>query len=278
MRLLPAIFIFALLFSGMPRAEAGPALDRVNKTNTLRCGYIEYSPALVRDMKTNTWSGFDYEIIKAVGERLELNVEYAATTGWGTVAADLNAGKFDAMCSLFWVHPNVGKFALFTRPAVFQPVFIISRANDARFNDKTNLNDSKLKMVALDGDNPFNIAKVDFPLAQTLALPTMTDFTQVLINVADGKADFTIADAATFGIYNKNNPGKLKISAPQHPIRVYPTGYVFGSGEEQLRDAFNAALDELILDGTIDRIFDQYDKYQNAYYRAVVPFKNPYTK
>lgn len=131
-------------------------------------------------------------------------------------------------------------------------------------------------MVAMDGDNPIHIAHSDFPKAQIMALPNMTDFSQVLVNVATGKADFTIVDAFTFGTYNKNNSGKLKIVSPDKPIRIYPVSYVFSAEDALFRDAFDAALSELILDGTIDRIMDKYDQFPNTYYRAVLPYKNPY--
>jgi ABC-type amino acid transport substrate-binding protein len=266
----------ALFFSG--ESYAASALTNVNKTNTIRCGYVEYVPALTKDMNTNQWSGFDYDIVQAVANRLQVKADYTTATGWATVVPDLNSKKFDMLCSGFWVHPNVGKFALFSRPAFYQPVFVVARIDDAQFSATTDLNTPDLKMVALDGDNPVAIAQSDFPKAQILTLPNMTDFSQVLVNVADKKADFTIVDAATFGAYDKNNAGKLKIVAPEKPVRVYPVSYVFGSQDSQFRDAFNAALDELILDGTIDKILDKYDTYPNAYYRATVPYRNPYQK
>lgn len=258
--------------------QAEPLLNRVNKTNTIRCGYVEYAPALVKDMKTNTWSGFDYDILKAIGDRLQLKVEHTTATGWATVVSDLHAGKFDMLCSGFWVHPNVGKFALFSRPILYQPVFVVARVDDKRFTADTDLNSDKLKMVALDGDNPIAIAAADFPKAQVLTLPNMTDFSQVLVNVADKKADFTIVDAYTFGTYNEHNPGKLHIVAPDKPIRIYPVSYVFSAQDVVFRDAVNAALDELILDGTIDRIIAKYDRYPHSYYRAIVAHRNPYQK
>lgn len=257
-------------------AQAAESLTHINQTQTIRCGYVEYLPALNKDMTDNTWHGFDYDIVQAVANRLELKADYATPTGWATVVADLNANKFDMLCSGFWVHPNVGKFALFSRPAFYQPVFVVARADDARFSAQTNLNDEHIKMVALEGDNPVNIAKADFPKAQTLILPNMTDFSQVLVNVADGKADFTVVDAVTFGGYNKSNPGKLRIVDPSHPLRTYPVSYVFKAEDGVFRDAFNAALDELILDGTVDRIFDKYDVFPNGYYRATVSYRNPY--
>lgn len=267
----------ALLSLSIP-AYAGSVLDKVNASGTIRCGYVEYSPALTKNLETGQWQGFDYDVLQAIGNRLQLNINYTAPTGWATVVTDLDSGKFDMLCSGFWVHPNIGKFALFSRPVFFQPVFVVARADDSRFSSKTDLNTPDLKMVALDGDNPVAIAASDFPEAETLILPNMTDFSQVLVNVETKKADFTIVDAYTFGAYNKHNPGKLKIVASDHPVRIYPVSFVFGKDDIVFRDAVNAALDELILDGTIDRIFDKYDEYPNAYYRAEVPYKNNYKK
>lgn len=264
------LYAFVLFFP--VQAIASQTMDTVNESGAIRCGYVEYTPALSKNLKTGEWSGFNYDILKAVGDRLELSVDFAMPTGWATVVPDLKAKKFDMLCSGFWVHPNVGKYALFSRPVFFQPVFIVTRTEDQRFSPGKSVNDPTLTMVALDGDNPVNIAKADFPATHILTLPNMTDFSQVLVNVADGKADFTIVDAYTFGTYNKNNPGKLKIADTNHPIRVYPVSYVFGEDDNLFRDAVNGALDELILDGTIDRILNKYDAYPNSYYRAVIPY------
>ena len=269
--------LFALLISltALP-ARAAPAITRINAGKSLRCGYVEYEPALTRDLKTGAWRGFDYDIVQALADRLQIKAEFTAVSSWATLAADLNAGKFDMLCSGDWIDPSVSRFALFSRPIFFQPTFIVARTGDARFGDAADLNDPKLKMVALDGDNPVFIARSDFPRAQVLTLPNTTDFPQVLLNVAERKADFTIVDAYTFGLYNKNNPAKLKLVRPNHPVRIYPVAYAFGPEEGQLRDAVNTALDQLILDGTIDRILDKYDVFPNTYYRAAVTYRNPY--
>ncbi len=265
-----------VLFLAIEEAQANSTIKQVNETNTIRCGYVEYLPALTKDFKTGQWSGFDYEVMEAIGDRLELKIEHTTPTGWATIVADLKAKKFDMLCSGFWVHPNIGKFALFSRPIFYQPVFVVARNDDERFFQNSDANNSNLTMVALDGDNPVHIAKSDFPKVEVLTLPNMTDFGQVLVNVETGKADFTIVDAYTFGVYNKNNPGKLKIVAERDPIRIYPVSFVFGHEDIVFRDAVNAALNELILDGTIDKIFDKYDEYPNAYYRAEIPYRNSY--
>ncbi len=275
MRKLAAVLGF-LLLSVHPASARTSGMDHVNASNHLRCGYITYEPALTKDLKTGAWRGFDYDIVRAIANRLELQADYTAETGWATVVADLNAGKFDMLCNTFWVHPNVAKFALFSRPAFFQPVFVVARAGDNRFASGVIPDDAKLKMASLEGDNPVAIAKADFPRVQILTLPNMTDPSQVMLSVADGRADFTIEDAVTFHQYDKNNPGKMKIVTPAKPIRIYPSGFVFRAEDGQLRDAVNIALDELILDGTIDRIMNKYDHYPLSYYRAEVNYRDPY--
>jgi ABC-type amino acid transport substrate-binding protein len=230
----------------------------------------------VKDLKTNEWSGFNYDVLKQVTERLELNLVFSQPTGWGMVTADLLARKFDVMCTGYWVHPHMAKYVLFSRPFAFQPVFLAVRADDQRFKVGVNLNDPNLTMVALDGDNPVNIAKADFPKAKILALPNTTNFSDVLISVETKKADFTIVDPHTFGAYNEKNPGKMKILVDRPAMRIYPVSYIFRAEDYVLRDAVNIALEEMILDGSMDKIFDQYNQYDHGFYRAVVPMVNPY--
>jgi len=263
-----------MMIAGAAKAEG--AISRVNNSGDLKCGYVEYRPALEQDLNSKEWKGFNADVMRVVAQRLELNLKFTTPTGWATVVADLNAEKFDMLCSGFWVHPNVGKFALFSRPIMFQPVFLVVRSDETRFSNNKDLNNENVIMVALEGDNPVNIAKSDFPKTKILELPNMTDFSQVLVNVEKGKADFTIVDAYTFGAYNANNPDRLKILNTENPVRIYPVSYVFHKEDVLLRDAVNAALDEMILDGTMGKIFDMYEEYPNAYYRAVVPYNNPY--
>lgn len=115
--------------------SAETALDRINATNTIRCGYIEYEPALYKDLKTRERRGFDYDIMRVVGERLQVKIDYATSTDWGTVVPDLNTKKFDVLCNGFWVHPNVGKYALCSRVPYSTNLF--SSLHERTTNDLT---------------------------------------------------------------------------------------------------------------------------------------------
>jgi len=266
--------IFAFLVILPISAQANDTMDRIVKDGTIRCGYVSFEPGMRKDPATGKFSGYDYDVMQAVANRLDVKATYPVETGWGTFTADLQSKKFDMLCDGDWVNPKIAKFALFSRPLHFEAIYLIVRADDKRFDkDLAAVNDAKIKMVALDGDNPVFIAKTDFPKTKIMELPDMTDLSQTLVDVETGKADVTIVDKYTFGTYNDHNPGKLKIVQPDHPIRIYPTSFVFTPDDYLLRDAVNAALDELILDGTLSRINKKYSKYPGVYMDAQVPVK-----
>ncbi len=271
------LLIIALVLSSS--VSAGEIFDSVKNTGKLRCAYITFYPALVKNPNTGELTGYDYDIMNAVADRLQLDVEFSLPTGWGTFTTDLEMGKADMLCTSYWINPKIAKFSIFARPHYYQPVFIVARANDTRFDQSLQAIDSpEIEIVALDGDNPVFIAQSDFPKAKIKTLSNLSDFTQVLEEVALGKADVTIVDTNTFGTYNESNPDKLKIVQINNPVRVYQTSFAFKSDEFQMRDAISLALDELILDGTINRILDKYEQYDHALYRVDIPYINPYVK
>lgn len=265
-------FVFLIILSSP--IQASDTMARIMKDGVIRCGYVVFEPGMRKDTASGKLSGHDHDVMAAVAQRLDLKVAYAAEAGWGTFTADLQTKKYDALCSASWVNPKIGKFVLFSRPLHFESLYLIARADDTRFDhDLANANNEKIKFVGLEGDNPIFIAKTDFPKMKIMELPDMTALAQTLVNVATSKADVTIVDKYTFEVYHENNPGKLKIVRPKHPVRVYPASFVFAPEDYLLQGAVNAALDELILDGTIQRINQKYAKYPGVYLDADIAMK-----
>lgn len=256
-----------LIFLTMGAAHAGPATDKAQIGKTLNCGYVPYEPALVKDAKTDTWSGFDADFIKAAAARMHVTTQFASETNWGQLFEDLKARKFDMLCSTSWVNAEKAKYALYTKPLYYQPVLMIVRADDKRFDGKPDAaNDPKVKFVALDGDAPVSIIHSDFPKAELMTLPQIQSYNDTFLTVATGKADALIGDASAFGLFNASNPGKLRMINTSKPIRIFPTTFVVASDEIQLWHAFNAAIDEMALDGTLEKLMRPYVKYPHAYY------------
>jgi ABC-type amino acid transport substrate-binding protein len=117
------------------------------------------------------------------------------------------------------------------------------------------------------------IAGSDFPKARKVSLPQLSDFSQLLLNVATGKADATIAATHEALLFNKNNKRKLKRVDVGQPIRVFPNVFFFNKGETKLASMLNAAIDEIEYKGELDSIINQYEPVPGAFYRAAHPYR-----
>ena len=69
------------------------------------------------------------------------------------------------------------------------------------------------------------IGQTDFPKAQVVSLPNMTDYAQVIENVVTKKADVVFIETPKALEYLAHNPGKIKKIEPGDPVRVYRTVY-----------------------------------------------------
>lgn len=263
-----ALLFFVLLCSFAPAAGATDSLTKAQIGQTLDCGYVSYPPALVKDAKTGEWNGFDRDFIADIVRRLKAGYAYKYESNWGTVPEDLKTGKYDVLCSTYWISSEKAKFVLFTRPLYYQPIFIVTRANDTRFDkDLSKLNDPKVTMVALEGDVPVGVIQNDYPKAKLMTLPGVTSkYSDTMLWVADGKADAGIMDVSEFYNYNKNNPGKLKLTALDKPVRLFPVSFVLKQSDVALWHAFNMAIEEMQLDGTLERIMRKYIHAPHAFY------------
>jgi polar amino acid transport system substrate-binding protein len=248
--------------------------ERVMRTQTLRCGYVPFVPNMIKDPNTGAMSGIDYEVAEAVGKKLGLKIVWAEESGWATMVPSLNTSKFDALCDADWVSPDVAKEAYYARPYYYQPLFVAVRANDGRFDQNLDaLNAPEVSIASMDGDNPRFIAEEDFSKAKIFTLPDMAGESMVLESVGTGKADATFVDAASFGDYNAHNPNKIKLVQLNNPVRIYPVGFVLPMGDDRLRAMINAAFDELIYSGQVDKILKRYEQYPNSF----IPVERPHT-
>lgn len=82
------------------------ALDRVEKTKTLRVAFTNYPPALFYNHETDTFSGIFYEIITAIAKKHEWQIKWSEETGYGVVIDGLDHNRFDLFGSTVWPTPE----------------------------------------------------------------------------------------------------------------------------------------------------------------------------
>ncbi|MBL3676824.1 MAG: transporter substrate-binding domain-containing protein [Alphaproteobacteria bacterium] len=267
------IALCLLIFAAAP-ALAESAYDRVMRTGDIRCGYIVYPPEMVRDPNTGQLSGSVYEIVEAAAERAGLTVQWVEEVPMTTMFEGLHSGRHDALCSGLYENAARARAVVFAVPVNYGVTYAFARTDDTRFDDDlATIDDSSITIAVIDGEIGQAIASARFPRARTLALPQLSDNSMVLESVATKKADVAFLQKANAAPFLANNPGKVKVAGPG-PVRTYPAPpMAFAPGELRLKFLMDAALREVLLDGTVERIVHSYDPEEQSYLLPARPYQ-----
>jgi ABC-type amino acid transport substrate-binding protein len=263
--------VVALLFPLTAHAEDyKSAFERVMATNTLRCGYLIYPPAMSIDPNTGQLSGATYDIVEKLGSDLGLKVEWVEEVGPGSWQEGLRQRRYDMLCSLSPATTPRARVTLFSDPVFFYSFYAYVRADDTRFDSDISLaNSPEVTITAIDGSTAENCARTAFPQAKLHSLPDLTDYVQMLLEVQMGKADLTISDGAQVRAFEEKNPGVVRQVPSPRPLLVVPGSFFFALHEFQLAAMINTALRNLQYSGFIDKALDDLAVQSGVSYRRV---------
>lgn len=248
--------------------------DRVLKTSEIKVGYISYPPSFIKDPNTGELSGIFYEVIEAVAKNMDIKLKYTEEVSWGTMIEALNTGRVDIVVTGIWPTSARGKKADFTIPIYYSVVKAYTRAENSSFDGNIKkIDSSDITISTIDGEMTSIIASSDFPNAKTASLAQTSDISQVLLEVASGKADLSFVEPAIAQEYIKNNPNKIKAIEGVQPLRVFPNVMMINKGEEKFLSMINTAIGELNNNGYVDKIINKYEKYPESFKRVALPYR-----
>jgi ABC-type amino acid transport substrate-binding protein len=249
--------------------------SEITKSGIIRAAYAVGAPLFMIDPNTKKESGIFFDITNAAAAHLGLKVEWNEEVGYGQMIQGLENHRYDIVGSGVWINSDRGKSADFTIPLYFDAVYAYAKQGDTRINsDLSNLNSPSFTISTMDGELGATIASASFPRAKTLPLPQSADFSQMIQNVVDGKADIVFLAAAPARAYQTANPEKIFVVDPAKPVRIFPNAIMLPQGEYELRQALNYALMEMLDDGEIDAILNKYDIPQGSFLRVAKPYQD----
>jgi len=269
------VSLLTVKLSGSSTGSIGSSVyDKVVSSGTVRACYVVYPPASIKDPNTGKLSGVFVETLNKAAENMGLKVDWNTEVGWGDMIEALNSSKCDIIGSPAWSNSTRGKSAEFSQSVYYSAINAYVRASDNRFNgDITVANNASYKLATIDGETSQLIASRQFPKAQTLQLPQLTDVSQMLLNVVDGKADMAFLEPTVANAYLKNNPGKVKNVSIDKPVVIYGNVMLIKKGEFTFKSAIDNAIVELLNNGYVDGVINNYEKdYPGGFYRVSVPY------
>ena len=235
------------------------AYDRVIDSGVIRVGYVPYPPGLIKDPNTGNLSGIFYDALEEAGAALGLEVDWVEEVGWGTMIEGLKTRRYDVIGSPVWANSTRARQVDFTVPLFYSGIGVYVRSDDDRFdNDLTTVNEPSIRIATTDGEMSQIIAQQQFPLATQNSLPQLTDNSQLLLDVTEGKADLTFVEAYIANLFLRNNSGSLKNLVADEPIRVFPNTMVVDKGEVALVRMLDVALQEQLNSGAVSQRLARY--------------------
>jgi len=255
---------------------AGSDYDRILKRGTIRCGYVSNPPSSIIDPNTGKVSGIFAEAIERVASTLGLKVEWKEKVAFGSMIEGLLSDRYDMVPCGIWPDTARAKQADFSTPLFFSGVGIYVRQDDDRFtNDLSAINSPDVKIATIDGEMAATIARNDFPKAQRVELPQLTEITTMLLNVQQKKADVAFVEPYFAYKYMQSNPNSLK-RIDKRPIRVFPNTIMIRKNQYELKATIDTALREMVYTtGIADSLINKYEPEPGIFYRLNPPYSMP---
>ncbi len=248
---LGTVLAVLVLAASCSSSGSSSTLDQVQKTGVLRVGTEgTYSPFTFHDPTTNELTGYDVEVIRAVGAKIGAKDVQFVEAPFDAIFASLMSNRFDVVANQVTKNPEREAAYALSDPYTFSDGVIITRADDSSI---TQLSDLKGKTTAQSSTS--NWAGVAKDAGATVE--AVEGFAQAVTLVKQGRVDATVNDSlAALEYFKTTKDSGVKVAAKtgdtsEQVLALRPD-------ETALRDAMNVALAQLQADGTLARISDTY--------------------
>lgn len=208
-----------------------------------------YRPFSYHEGGSGELTGYDVEVIRAVGEQMGVEIEFQETQ-WDAIFAGLEAGRLNLIANQVSITPEREEAYTFSDPYTVSTGVVVVRGDNNEITSfeslegKTTAQSLTSNWYALAEESGANIEAIE-GWAQAVAL------------VEQGRVDATINDKLTFLDHAQNEgASNLKIAAETEDTSE--SAFAMAKGSEALARAVNEALTSLREDGTLRELSEKY--------------------
>jgi cyclohexadienyl dehydratase len=181
MKLVKACIAALGLVLASPAAMAQSALQDILSNGVLKVGTTgDWNPMTMKDTETNSYTGYDIDVMTALATDLGVEVEFVPTD-WKTLVSGVTAGKYH-MTGSASISPARAKAAGYSQSYFsLATVPLINKKDADRFKDWGDLDNADVTVAATLGTTQEKQVKEFFPNAQyKIVEAPARDFQEVL--------------------------------------------------------------------------------------------------
>jgi lysine-arginine-ornithine-binding protein len=201
-------------------------------------------------------TGFDFDIATALCKKMEVECEIVMQE-WDGMIPGLLAKKYDSIIAAMSITEERKKKVAFTEKYFNTPAVFVQLV-DGGFDDVSPAALSG-KLVAVQGSTTHsNYLEAKYPNSELRSYTTVDDS---LADLRSGRVDVTLTDKILAHFWlEQDTSGCCEITGPDlfDPLFGEGKGIAVRKEDTELRDAFQKALDEILADGTYEKINNKY--------------------
>lgn len=207
-----------------------------------------YQPFTYHD-ESDTLTGYDVEVAKAIGEKMGVKVEFSEIT-WEGLLASLDNGTVDLVLNQVGVTDERKEKYDFSDPYLYSYIALIVNKDN---NDITSWDTSKGKKTSLNISSNYAAIAEEYEMDITASETFSKDIELLLA----GRTDCVINNTIAFNDYliqKSDTPIKIADVRAEADTVAAP----IPKGNEDLVEAVNKAIKELKEDGTLAKLSEQF--------------------
>ncbi|MCO1338560.1 polar amino acid ABC transporter substrate-binding protein [Kocuria polaris] len=246
-----ALTLAACGSSGTDDGDAsGVTWESVEEAGVLQVGTEgTYRPFSFHEGGTGELTGYDVEVMEAVGEELGIEIKFNETQ-WDGMFAGLDARRFDTIANQVSITPERQEKYLFSTPYTISRGVIVTHADDDSISSFADLEG---KTTAQSGTSNWRTLAEE----SGADIEVVEGWAQSVSLVEQGRVDATVNDQLTVLDYQKNeNNQNIKIAAETE--ETSEVAFVFPAGSESTVEKIDEALATLAEDGTLTELSEKY--------------------
>ena len=252
---LAAVTCAALVVGGAADVLAGH-LEDIEARGKLLVGTTgDYRPMSYKN-EDGTYEGFDTELATKLAESLGVPVEFVPTT-WKTLSEDTQAGNFDlALCGITRTFAREKTMAMSDGYLLFGKT-ILCRSEDAgKYQTLEDMNKPEVRVMVNPGGTNEKFALANLPNATLIVHEQNAEIPAL---ISKGEADIMITETMEASKYIKLDKN---LAAPlvDKPFTRNRFGALMAKGDQDFLNYVNFFLAELEMNGTMEKLENQYIK------------------
>ncbi len=245
-----AVLMLATCFVGCGK-KAGSDVDYIKDNGKIVVGITDYAPMDFKD-ENGEWTGFDAEFATLFAEELGVEIEFFVIADWGKKFVELETKNIDAVWNGMTITDEAKLNASVSDPYVLNAQVLVMKADKiASYTDVASLKDLK---VAVENGSAGQDAAVAAEIANIIPVQ---DQAAALLEVKAGTSDACIIDITMARAMTGEGTDYADLAAGIS-LTEEEYGVAFRK-DSDLTAAFNAFMDELIANGTLEALAKKYN-------------------